>query len=209
MTQARAAPQVLRFGVFEVDLASGILRKENRRVNLQEQPFKILRILLERPGQLVTREELYRALWPAGTLVELDQGVNTAVKKLRVALGDSTENPRLIETIPRRGDCLIAPVEPAGGTGHRKELRRRLVCCLPASRLSVSRSSSGCLLPREAQAMPNSPPSRSPVIRVWSSTQASRPMAVRWSSNGDVTIQQFPRVATSSCLREGRPQSQA
>ncbi|HEY7211157.1 MAG TPA: winged helix-turn-helix domain-containing protein, partial [Bryobacteraceae bacterium] len=126
MTQARAAPQVLRFGLFDVDLATGILRKDNRRVDLQEQPFKILRMLLERSGQLVTREELYRALWPEGTLVELDQGLNTAVKKLRVALEDSAENPRLIETIPRRGYCFVAPVEPVADTEKRNERRRRL-----------------------------------------------------------------------------------
>jgi Tol biopolymer transport system component/DNA-binding winged helix-turn-helix (wHTH) protein len=112
--------------VFEVDLASGIVHKENRRIDLQEQPFKILRILVERPGQLVTREELYRALWPTGTFVELDQGLNTAVKKLRIALGDSAENPQLIETIPRRGYRLIAPVEPVADAEPGKERRRRL-----------------------------------------------------------------------------------
>jgi DNA-binding winged helix-turn-helix (wHTH) protein len=100
MTPPQTAPQVLRFGLFEVDLAAGILRKECRRVSLQEQPFKILRMLLERRGQLVTREELHQALWPAGTFVELDQGLNTAVKKSRMALGDSAENPHLARDYP-------------------------------------------------------------------------------------------------------------
>jgi len=132
MTQARATPEVLKFGVFEVDLAAGILRKDNRRVDLQEQPFKILRMLLDRPGQPVTREELYQALWPAGTFVELDQGLNTAVKKLRVALEDSAENPRLIETIPRRGYCFIAPVQPVAETEERNKPRRRRLGLLVA-----------------------------------------------------------------------------
>jgi DNA-binding winged helix-turn-helix (wHTH) protein len=127
MTPPQTAPQVLRFGLFEVDLAAGILRKECRRVSLQEQPFKILRMLLERRGQLVTREELHQALWPAGTFVELDQGLNTAVKKSRMALGDSAENPHLLETIPRRGYCFIAPVEAVVSSLESEQPKRRPV----------------------------------------------------------------------------------
>ena len=91
------------FGVFEADLAAGELRKRARKVPLQEQPFQVLVLLLHHAGEVVTREELQHALWPSDTFVEFEQGVNTAIKKLRQALGDSADNPRFIETLPRKG----------------------------------------------------------------------------------------------------------
>ena len=100
----------LRFGVFQLDPTTGELVRAGRQVRLQEQPFKILMLLLERPGELVARDDLRRQLWAADTFVDFDDGVNAAVKKLRFALGDSSENPRFIETIPRRGYRFIAPV---------------------------------------------------------------------------------------------------
>jgi DNA-binding winged helix-turn-helix (wHTH) protein/tetratricopeptide (TPR) repeat protein len=103
----------LRFGVFELDLDSGELRKAGRRTRLAEQPFHVLRILLQRAGSLVSREELQRQLWSADTFVDFELGLNSAVRKLRDALGDSAENPRFIETIPRRGYRFIAPVDAA------------------------------------------------------------------------------------------------
>ncbi len=106
----------VRFGAFEVDPAHGQLLKRGRKVRLQEQPFRILWLLLRRPGEVVTREELQAALWPAGTFIEFEHGVNTAVKKLRHALGDSADHPRFIETLPRKGYRFIAPVAPRDAT---------------------------------------------------------------------------------------------
>lgn len=103
----------LRFGVFEINLPEGELRKRGRKVKLQEQPFRLLALLLRAPGQVVTREELQKTLWPAGTFVEFEQGLNTAIRKLRRALDDSADNPRFIETLPRKGYRFIAAVQGA------------------------------------------------------------------------------------------------
>ena len=110
MQPSRALPTKVCFGVFEADLTSGELRKRGRKVALQDQPFQVLALLLRRRGEIVTREELQHALWPADTYVEFEHGVNTAIKKLRQALGDSAVNPRFIETLPRKGYRFIAPV---------------------------------------------------------------------------------------------------
>jgi len=104
-----------RFGSFEVDFRSGELRKHGIRLKLQDQPFQVLALLLDHPGDLVTREELHQKLWPADTFVDFDTGLNNAVKKLRDALGDSAEEPRYIETLPRRGYRFIARVENGDG----------------------------------------------------------------------------------------------
>src|SRR5450755_2742030 len=100
-----------RFGVFELDFQAGELRKRGRVVLLQEQPFRVLLILVERRGELTTREEIRRKLWPNNTVVEFDHGINTAIKKLRQALGDSAQNPKYIETVGRRGYRLMTPVD--------------------------------------------------------------------------------------------------
>jgi TolB-like protein/DNA-binding winged helix-turn-helix (wHTH) protein/Tfp pilus assembly protein PilF len=117
MTVAAGAPKILRFGAFEVDLDAGELRKQGKRVKLQEQPLQVLGILLERPGAMVTREDLRSRIWPQDTFVDFDNSLNTAISKLREALGDSASNPRFIETLPRRGYRFIAQVEavPNGG----------------------------------------------------------------------------------------------
>ncbi len=101
----------MRFGVFEVDLRSGELRRNGVKIRLQEQPFQVLAALLEHPGQVVTREELRGRLWPADTFVDFDHSLNAAVKRLREALGDSADSPRFVETLPRHGYRLIAPLE--------------------------------------------------------------------------------------------------
>ena len=108
---ANTRPEKVRFGAFEADLRSKELRKHGIRLKLPNQSFVVLQMLMERPGQLVTREELRERLWPADTFVEYDQGLNAAVNRLRDALGDSADAPRFIETLPRRGYRLIAPVE--------------------------------------------------------------------------------------------------
>jgi len=121
-------PQVVRFGTFEVDLRLGELRKNGIRVKLTGQPFQILVILLEHPGDLVTRKQLQRRLWPSDTFVDFDRGLNAAINRVREALGDSAENPRFVETLPRRGYRFIAPLvdsRPVGAT-------------LPASESNVS-----------------------------------------------------------------------
>ncbi len=106
------SPPIIRFAVFEVDLRSGELRKSGVRVALQEQPFRVLVRLLERPGEVVARDDLRQQLWPADTFVDFDHGLNTAIKRLRDALGDSADTPRFIETLPRRGYRWIAPIAP-------------------------------------------------------------------------------------------------
>ena len=112
--QPELAGRVLRFGVFEADLASGELRKNGTRVRLQEQPFQLLAFLLQHPQQVISRTELREKLWPADTFVDFDHSLNTAINKLREALGDSATGPRFIETIARRGYRFLAPVEVLG-----------------------------------------------------------------------------------------------
>src|SRR5579859_6923718 len=101
----------LRLGDFELDFRAGELRRQGLKIRLQEQPLQVLMLLLEHPGEVVTREELQKRLWPADTFVDFDHGLNKAINKLREALGDDGEAPRFIETLPRRGYRCIAPVE--------------------------------------------------------------------------------------------------
>src|SRR5262250_2431741 len=110
MSSSSPPVQVIRFGVFEANLRSGELRKSGIRIKLHDQPFQILAMLLERPGELVTREELRQKLWPADTFVDFNHGLNNAVLRLREVLGDSADSPRFIETIPRRGYRFIVAV---------------------------------------------------------------------------------------------------
>ena len=122
--------RILHFGVFEVDLKACELRKHGLRLKLPEQPFQILSVLLENPGELVTRDELRSRLWPGDTFVDFDHGLNNAVMRLREVLGDSSESPRFVETIPRRGYRFIAPVAgpflPAASTTQTEELKRQV-----------------------------------------------------------------------------------
>src|SRR6202158_5034450 len=111
MKQSAIPANSMRFGVYEFDLRSGELRKHGIRIKLQEQPCQILAILLEHRGELVTREELQRRLWPSDTFVDFEHSINTAIKKLREALEDDADEPRYIETLPRHGYRFIAPVE--------------------------------------------------------------------------------------------------
>jgi DNA-binding winged helix-turn-helix (wHTH) protein len=117
-SQGRNSGRIARFGVFELDLAAGELRKSGAKLRLQEQPFQVLAFLLERAGDVVTREELRQKLWPADTFVDFDHSLNTAVNKLRETLGDSASSPRYIETMARRGYRFIAPVQSSVATAH-------------------------------------------------------------------------------------------
>ena len=120
MQRSTSSPPTLRFGVFELDPLAGELRKKGMKIRLQGQPVDILVMLLQRPGETVTREELHKKLWPADTFVDFEQGLNNAMMRLRAALDDSAETPRFIETMPRRGYRFIGSIN--GGPGNGGEL---------------------------------------------------------------------------------------
>src|ERR1039458_3047269 len=111
MSVADGRPHRLRFATFEVDAGSRELFRQGRKVKLHEQPFQLLVALLERPGEGLTREELKQRVWPDDTVVDFDRGLNRAINRVRDALGDSAENPRFVETLPRHGYRFIAPVQ--------------------------------------------------------------------------------------------------
>jgi len=115
---------ILRFGVFEVDLRSGELRKQGVRIKLQDQPFQVLRLLLQHAGELVTREELRSQIWPADTFVDFDNSLYAAINKLREALGDSADSPRFVETLLRRGYRFIASVDALGTGADAQDVRQ-------------------------------------------------------------------------------------
>ncbi len=116
-SQGNPTIKIARFGVFELDLTTGELRKNGAKLRLQEQPFRVLALLLERTGDVVTREEIRHKLWPADTFVDFDHSLNTAVNKLREVLGDSASSPRYIETLARRGYRFVAPVQTEANRG--------------------------------------------------------------------------------------------
>ncbi len=110
MEESAYLPRRVRFGVFEVDLRAGELWKSGRKRKLTGQPFAVLAILLERPGEVISRDDLQKRLWP-DTFVDVDHNLNTAINKIREALNDSSERPQFVETLPRRGYRFIASVE--------------------------------------------------------------------------------------------------
>ena len=110
MSDTASRREVVRFGVFELDLRRGELRRQGLKIRLQEQPFQVLAMLLEHPDELVTRDEMRKKLWPADTFVDFEHGLNKGINKIREALGDTAESPRFIETVPRRGYRFVAPV---------------------------------------------------------------------------------------------------
>ncbi len=128
MQDTARPPELVHFGIYEADLRSGELRKNGLKLKLSGQPFQVLALLLEHPGDVVTREEIQKRLWPADPFVDFDHSLNTAINKIREALGDSAENPRFVETLPRRGYRFIAPVEEGaaglvlGQIGHLHEV---------------------------------------------------------------------------------------
>src|ERR1051325_8798646 len=111
MTQKDSADSIVRFDAFEADLRSGELRKQGLKLRIGDQPFSVLTVLLAQPGEVVTREELQKRLWPADTFVDFERGLNKAINRLRETLGDDAENPRFIETLPRRGYRFLVPGE--------------------------------------------------------------------------------------------------
>ena len=125
MAEPKNSTEILAFGVYEANLRTGELRRGGLKVKLQEKPFQILSILLERRGDLVTRDELRERLWPSDTFVDFDHGLNTAVNKLREVLGDSASNPRFIETLPRRGYRFIGEIRQTKQTASQPVQRIR------------------------------------------------------------------------------------
>ena len=132
----------LRFGVFDVDLRAGELRKHGVKVRLQEQPFQVLTMLLERPGEVVTREELRSRLWSADTFVDFDHGVNKAINRIRDTIGDSATSPRFVETVARRGYRFIADVAVLEQTGT------------PVPELDGADAASAALRPEPSEVVP-------------------------------------------------------
>ena len=137
-------PQIVRFGAFEVDLGNGSLHKNGLRIRVQGKPFQILSLLVEHAGDVVTRDELRQHLWPAGTFVDFEHGLNTAIRKLREALGDDPENPRFVQTVPRQGYRFIAPAEvvvPAGPpppTSRTERTGRRRILVVSALVITIA-----------------------------------------------------------------------
>jgi DNA-binding winged helix-turn-helix (wHTH) protein len=179
----------LSVGDFEVDLRCGELRRNGDRIKLQEKPFQILTALIERPGEVVTRQEMQQQLWPTDTFVDFEHSINTAVKKLREALGDDAENPRFIETLPRRGYRLSAPVEIVEKSGSSPEAA---ISPVP---------------PREGNLQRRKPQKRWPVAAIAVLVTAS--VAIIYSSlwrrtipsrSAWVQITHFPDSATSPAL---------
>src|ERR1700682_2257948 len=111
MSSAQVPPATVRFGVFEADLRAGELRRNGNKVRLQDLPFRALTLLLSRPGEVITREEFRQALWAPDVFVDFEQGISSAVMRLRDALGDSADNPIFIQTIERRGYRWIGPLQ--------------------------------------------------------------------------------------------------
>jgi TolB-like protein/DNA-binding winged helix-turn-helix (wHTH) protein/Tfp pilus assembly protein PilF len=140
MEQSGDPHRILCFGSFEVDVVSGELRRQGLKIRLQDQPFRLLVLLLERAGDVVTREEVREKLWPADTYVDFDHSLNTAVRKLREALGDAAEAPRYVETLARRGYRFIAPVAPrrTAQVAHLANADAASLLPYPAARLSTS-----------------------------------------------------------------------
>lgn len=121
MAVPQSNKRIARFGVFELDLSAGELRKSGVKLRLQGQPYQVLALLLERAGEVVTREELQQKLWPSDTFVDFDHSLNTAINKVRDALGDSASSPRYVETLARRGYRFIAPVQTPDQTAAARE----------------------------------------------------------------------------------------
>lgn len=164
MVTDRSFPLSGRFDRFEVDLNRGELRKEGVSVAIQEQPFQVLRMLLQAEGEVVTREQLCAALWPKDTFVDFEHGINTAVKKLRQALEDSAERPRFVETLPRIGYRFMVPVEWTNSR-HGMSLLPNVVPIAPPETLASPRP--------EPQALPESaPPKRGWKLSVWAALAA-------------------------------------
>src|SRR2546427_180227 len=138
MEEKSSSPRIVRFGAFELDLRAGELHKNGLKIKLQEQPFEVLAMLLRHPGEVVTREELQKTVWPADTFVDFDRGLNKTINKIREALGDSADNPRFVETLPRRGYRFIAAVDVGAVRKPPLGIRRWVVASVGVVVVAVS-----------------------------------------------------------------------
>jgi len=201
----------IRFGVFEADLRAGELRKCGIRIKLQSQPFKLLTVLLTRPGEIVSREELQQQLWGTETVVNFDHSLGTAINKVREALGDSAENPRYIETLAKRGYRFVAPVQALDGPES------------PARPVAMDSAAAAISIPAIDAAVPEKPhswldivPWRTVgpilaiivvvgfVLRLWGPPDSTRPVILPFTQvtasdsifPGDAGIERFPALLT-------------
>src|SRR5258708_15955282 len=154
MKQPAISSKLVRFGIYEVDLRTSELRKQGRKIRLQEQPCRILAILLEQRGEVVTREEIRKGLWSDDTFVDFDHSLNTAIMRLREALSDSSDNPRFIETLPRHGYRFIAPVEEVAAP---EQARRHYGLDAPASESQSAVAVSGSVSHSPLEEIPHEP----------------------------------------------------
>ncbi len=170
MSDLPSTGRVVRFGVFEADLATGELRKSGVRVKLEQQPFQVLKVLLQRPGDLVTREELRDEVWSDDTFVDFDQSLNTAIRKLRDTLGDSATHPHFIETLPRRGYRFVGSVRGMSSTagGRRDE---KIAALKPRFKLRWSMRAAGVALALVVTAFA--------AVLLWNSSDRQRSDSVR------------------------------
>src|SRR6267378_870296 len=148
--QPALSPKLVRFGIYQVDVRTSELWKQGRKVKLQEQPCRILAILLEQRGEVVTREELRKRLWSDDTFVDFDHSLNTAIMRLREALSDSSENPRFIETLPRHGYRFIAPIEEKSPTAPETTIPPSPEVVAPETPQSTDRPAITSLVPEPA-----------------------------------------------------------
>jgi Tol biopolymer transport system component/DNA-binding winged helix-turn-helix (wHTH) protein len=195
-----------RFGTFEADPASGEFWKNGRRIRLQEQPFRLLVLLLENAGSVVTREELQKRLWPSDTFVEFDYGLNTAIKKLRQALGDSADNPRFIQTLPRKGYRFIAPVrgaEAAAPVARSRPWRWRTVLAAAVCVVAAAATSVWLLRPRRVStAVPVPFLSYPGIVGQPSFSPDGRSVAFSWNGeNEDNTDVYVKQIGTETPVR--------
>jgi DNA-binding winged helix-turn-helix (wHTH) protein len=131
---SNSSSRIIRFSTFELNLQTAELRQQGQKIKLQEQPFQVLAALLERPGEVVTREQLRSKLWPADTFVDFDHSLNAAIRRLRDALGDSAEAPIFVETLARRGYRFIAPVDGCHALGGIAVATLSIPACQSANR---------------------------------------------------------------------------
>src|SRR5689334_6451043 len=184
MEESSRLSSAVRFGLFEAEVQTGELRKRGLKVRLQEQPFQVLVMLLERPGEVVTRDEVKKSLWPADTYVDFEAGLNRAINRLREALGDDADRPRFIETLPRRGYRFVAPVERVDKRTTEEAPKR-----LPASTLPEG--------PAEASVSPPTARSRHTIVRALAGVLLATALIAGWRAwrvlrtTADRPLQQF------------------
>ena len=175
MPASQASPRVIRFGVFELDIAAGELRRDGLKVRLQNQPVRVLTLLLKRAGEVVPRDDFRQEIWPADTFVDFDRGLSTAINKIREALGDSADNPRFVETVPRRGYRFIAPVEGGGKSGT-----DRRVVLAEGIEAGSGRTAGEAALTEEATREKPSPQAPLPHRRLWVAAAVVVVFALGW-----------------------------